>query len=830
MTKVRSQDLVLAVSQQGAFEIEPYERFVQQLTLVGGDHQREAIEVACRYLLGGQYPDLRTLADENWPLSPQIQEHYGNQRDRLLDAQQLGGLLSGSIDHATGTGKSYVIFGVAAVALASGLVDRVLVLCPSVTIEEGLTRKFRDLAADPTVMGLLPDESAVRVPSIVNAYEQTVPMGSICVENIHAAYDHSRSSIRDSFLGQGSRTLVVNDEAHHIYTSERGSAKEWLGFLLDPTFGFQRVLNLSGTCFIGDNYFPDVIHRYSLQQARSDRRIKDIRYWGSSQEFPSPEARWSAVLKNHTKNAADFPKIRPLTIFVCQKVDTAVALHQDFAAFLATTLEISLEKATARTLIVSSRAEHKANLAGLRLVDSAASKVEFIFSVSMLTEGWDVKNVLQIVPHEKRAFDSKLLISQVLGRGLRLLPDPYRGADASVIVFNHARWAPEMKRLFDDVWEDDQRIVSTSIAASPYHFTIDHLEVTRGAVPTADGGGEANGRAAGRPLHLLPQRETATVGALVDLGGRSEERRYIYSEASTPIAEVVADILAKLAARRLETGEPPDSLTAASLGAVISAALAEVGEKAAARVTQANRGRILAWLTPPTPKTRMAFRTTGSRLDIRSTSGLQAQSVGRSELWRQASVALRTDNGRAIRWPEHDAGQYDLLDAVLGETDAMPGKAVIQVTAASDWRTPVDVVLVSHEPERRFLRDLLKPQAGNGVRAWIKSPDAGFYAIPYVLVANGVVRNATFNPDWFLCVKDAVLVVETKADGDRSPENRAKLIGAEDHFRTINAARASVGDRCHFFFLSPVDYPAFFDACRDGTYASFVPRLQADLR
>jgi hypothetical protein len=36
----------------------------------------------------------------------------------------------------------------------------------------------------------------------------------------------------------------------------------------------------------------------------------------------------------------------------------------------------------------------------------------------MLSEGWDVKNVFQIVPHEERAFNSKLLIAQVLGRGL----------------------------------------------------------------------------------------------------------------------------------------------------------------------------------------------------------------------------------------------------------------------------------------------------------------------------------------------------------------------------------------------------------------------------
>ena len=69
-------------------------------------------------------------------------------------------------------------------------------------------------------------------------------------------------------------------------------------------------------------------------------------------------------------------------------------------------------------------------MAKLRTVDSSASKVEWIVSVSMLNEGWDVKNVFQIVPHEERAFNSKLLIAQVLGRGLRR-PDGWKGEEPS---------------------------------------------------------------------------------------------------------------------------------------------------------------------------------------------------------------------------------------------------------------------------------------------------------------------------------------------------------------------------------------------------------------
>jgi type III restriction enzyme len=48
--------------------------------------------------------------------------------------------------------------------------------------------------------------------------------------------------------------------------------------------------------------------------------------------------------------------------------------------------------------------------------EKVGGKIEFIFAVNKLSEGWDVDNVFQIVPAEERVFNSKLLISQVLGR------------------------------------------------------------------------------------------------------------------------------------------------------------------------------------------------------------------------------------------------------------------------------------------------------------------------------------------------------------------------------------------------------------------------------
>lgn len=62
-------------------------------------------------------------------------------------------------------------------------------------------------------------------------------------------------------------------------------------------------------------------------------------------------------------------------------------------------------------LVVTSAVRHKKNIIALRTIDDSDNYAEWIFSVSMLTEGWDVKNVFQIVPWEDRAFNSKLLIA-----------------------------------------------------------------------------------------------------------------------------------------------------------------------------------------------------------------------------------------------------------------------------------------------------------------------------------------------------------------------------------------------------------------------------------
>ena len=114
----------------------------------------------------------------------------------------------------------------------------------------------------------------------------------------------------------------------------------------------------------------------------------------------------------------------------------------------------------------------------LPYVDLPGSKVEWIVSVSMLNEGWDVKRVFQIVPHEERAFNSKLLIAQVLGRGLRV-PDQWGiGAQPEVVVFNHDSWASRIRQLVNEVLEIEKRLSTHVVSDSPFQFDLHNIDYT----------------------------------------------------------------------------------------------------------------------------------------------------------------------------------------------------------------------------------------------------------------------------------------------------------------------------------------------------------------
>jgi len=820
----QNKDLVLKVSPNydtKGFDPNKYEGFLDALC-ADREYQKEAIRETVRYFLGGEYKNLKELAEENYHKNPKLQEKYSSFED-FLSYLQLPDKLSCSLDHATATGKSYVMYGIARIMLAEGAVDQALILCPSNTIEAGLTEKFRGLSADRTLKDLLPPDSKISNPRIINA-SNTIQKGDICIENIHATYINTKSAIEDSLTGRGERTLELNDEAHHLMSPSDTALKKWKEFLLDPKYGFKFIVNVSGTCYIGDDYFNDVIHRFSLRDSIEKKFIKSIRYVAEDSSGNEDE-KFQKIYDNHIENkTVKYRKVKPITILVTKNIATCKRLTEKVIAFLAKKEKISKDQAAEKVLIVTSANEHKCNIPILRRVDDKENAVEWITSVSMLSEGWDVKNVFQIVPHEERAFNSKLLIAQVLGRGLRI-PEPYKGNQPVVTVFNHDKWSGSIKHLVDEVLEIENRIHSYPVKKKEdYNFSVHNIDYKRKEekveYPQED------------PYKLLKKGyiiyssqaeavEKSTTYARAVSGERDVKKTLIEFKLYS-VEEVAHDVFNRLFIFDQEAGSQySENFPEKRIAEVIKKSLEEIKDKTD-KVSEANRNQTLAAFGVIRRKGAKSLRL---KIEARHLIEISTRKIKNS----LGVGSLRHDN--TVFWDDYSmilgkAGDRKLLKE-LEEDDSLPKSAVIEAKNKYNFKTPLNVVFASYGPERKFIQGLTSEQTAKALDAWVKSPDVGFYSFEYSWQKGTHPKQGSFNPDFFIKMDKDVIVAEIKMDNDVSDENKAKLRYAKEHFARVNELQKE--QRYYFKFLSPGSYDLFFKALREKAYKDFRSELEAKL-
>jgi len=750
---------------------------------------------------------------------------------------QLPEQLSCSIDLATATGKSWVLYGIAMILLAEGAVDRVLVLCPSNTIEFGLMEKFRSFASNADLRDLLPPSTRFATPRIINASE-TIVGGSICVENYHAILEHVRSSIRDSLKGCGQRVAVLNDEAHQV--NEKGtSAKKWKEFLLNPEYGFQMVVGVSGTCYVGDEYFADVVSRYPLRQAIEERYVKAVEYVDEMPpEAENPEEKWQLIYKRHEDLKRKLKKrgIRPLTIVVTRDIKGCEQAAQELMDFLQEWEQISAEDAARKVLPVTSSSKHQPNIARLRTVDSAASKVEWIVSVSMLSEGWDVKKVFQIVPHEERAFNSKLLIAQVLGRGLRR-PEGWTGQDPVVTVFNHDAWSGRIKHLVNEVLEIERRLSSSVIADSAYNFDLHTLNYTR-----EEDASEYTKKGEYRFLENgfvdLPSQieaqdvsiefERAVTGEHTKFTTRLQHKTYSAEE----VAERMFHAFKLIDEESKDSPDPSDRTKYAKkfpyekCVQIVDASMKRAGIRSG-RITEENRQKFLQALGTLRRKSakRVVYTLKPKLLRSLSTKERQAESCSAAELRRKdRTMFFGPDSEKTLADEQHD------LFTEVKDPDGEFSGAAVGVANSFDFRTPLNIVLVEAGNERKFARLLCEPKNAKAIDAWFKNAAQKFYSIEYAWKKGEHPKRGEFNPDFFIKKGDRIFVVETKGDeeiSEPSPENQKKYEYAMEHFGKLNnwLDREKMGTRYQFNFLSPKDYNQFFQRLREDELEGFRSEL-----
>lgn len=836
-----------------------YDAFLNLLHTGNYAFLRDAAREALRFLVSAKYPDLERLARENWNSRPVLAQRHTS-IDAMLERMPLRDRKGATLDIATGGGKSYLMYGLAAIALAEGLVDRVLVLCPSLTIEDGLLEKFNALAGNQELTAIMKElGAAVAIPGIKRGNE-TIQPGDICIENIHAVYTNAGSSISDSFKGHGARTLVLNDEAHHLFSpddSDETTMKKWLQFLISPEYGFRYLINVTGTPYTGNDYFPDVIHRFGLKQAIEAKVIKKPDY---VLEETHKKQSWDKIYAVHESNRKEYgAKLRPISIVITKDIAECVEQWQSLVVYLAKKEKIKTDEAEKKVLWVTSgiptnkaakaRVEatysprdskdspdkrRKQNLATLKSVDDPASPVEWIVSVSMLTEGWDVKNVFQIVPHDSRAFNSKLLIAQVLGRGLRV--PSCLDMQPLVKVTNHEAWTDEIANLIKDVLEVENTLSwGFDSRREEFIFPLHNLsyELTEQTVESK------KQKVVDIKLTLKPQSRTSTEYVTFSESGRLAME--ITHENTEELEYAVCTVHDFISDKNKEVGkEWPKS----RIRTLIKDALKAGGyddtflSRENLSLVQQSVGSLF-WDTD-----REHPRMSNTAKELITVDYREAMRQSFSESRVKESGAVYHVNGDAKPFAKDETHLWDqyckwvqiakIDDSALND-DAREIVSRIRQVDSKRFKTPSNVLYASHKPERQFSELLF--EASDLIEAFIKPPDRGCYSFPYsykpAKTGKTHAVNEFFNPDFFVRLKNShdVLVVEIKHDGDDSNRNKAKHRDGKAHFERLNAALEASSEpwRYHFYFLTPEDYTGFFDRIRSGKFKGWNSGLMVEL-
>lgn len=840
--RYKTSDLVLGIDHNydpTKLPLHEWDRFLDIL-VNGRGYQKEAIIKSIIFLASGLYQDTRDLVEKNWNDSSKIElKSRYKDFDEYVKHLQIPDNLSATIDLATGTGKSYIIYGIAQIMLGLGLVDRVLVLCPSLTIEDGLTEKFLELTTDDKLIKAIPDSAKWKNPSIKSA-DVTIKEGDICIENIHAVYETTGSSIRDSFKGNGEKTLVLSDEAHHIYnkiegrSKEQQSLKKWKEFLINPEFNFKYLMGFTGTAYIEDDYFNDVIYRYSLRQAVDDKMIKMVDYVSKDDDIDK-DVKFQKIYDNHNENQQNYRKVKPLTILITKDIKNAKRLLTELQDFLIKREELSEEEIKEKTLIVTSDNEHKANVLKLKEVDNKDNPIEWIVSVSMLTEGWDVKNVFQIVPWEDRAFNSKLLIAQVLGRGLRI-PLEYQSPQPKVRVFNHDAWSRNIKGLVDEILEIEEKLVSSPLTHTDrkkYHFAVHQIDYSKKAITKDSKKEHAEFDYTKGYIELQSQVvESEKESEYTDFQGHISSKRTLIQYNTYTIEETANKILNELKLRdwegkilKLPTGNyskenlPPKE----EIIKIIRNSMDKVGISGN-RLIDKNRNKILSSFNTLLRKSgkTVVYEKEAQKPFLIETSGINKESLSLGNLRHNSTVFYSSDYKKEV-----DDKNSELLKIII-EDESLPRSASMEINKFL-FKTPLDITFTKATPERNFVKELCKTENAEKIDSWIKSRDMNFYSIEYSITTTGGKHSKTqsFNPDFIIKLNNGetkhFVFVEIKADDDVSDENKAKLKYAVEHFKTLNneLEKNGINEKYHFHFLSPNSYDVFFDHLRNDKLKKF---------
>jgi type III restriction enzyme len=352
-------------------------------------------------------------------------------RDALdVLAQALDGADHGKLlvaDLATGVGKTYIAAGLLDYLYGLG-VRNVVIVTPGSTIQRktvanltpGQPKYVRGLQCRPTVITLDNFEKGEVAQAMANPDEMKVFVFTVqsllrpdTKENRRAHREHETIGQSLSDYLRAADDLVIIADEHHIYA---GKAKRFAAAISD----------LDPVALVGLTATPDpstpaesIVYHYPLADAIADGYVKIPVLVGRPDAVKDTRTQLAdAVALLDAKVTAltawceqtGHVSMTPVLFVVAQTIDEANEIKETLA-------QPDLLGSADKVLLITSE-EPDTVLVQLDALEDPASPFRAVVSVSMLKEGWDVKNIYVIA--SVRAMESELLSEQVLGRGLRL--------------------------------------------------------------------------------------------------------------------------------------------------------------------------------------------------------------------------------------------------------------------------------------------------------------------------------------------------------------------------------------------------------------------------
>ena len=403
---------------------------------------------------------------------------------------------------ATGSGKTMVMAMAVVWAYCNAVLEpgsrmprAFLLIAPNVIVYERLKSDFEDGRVFQEYPSIPPEFAAHWQMSVVLRDNPSPPstLGALYLTNVQRLYDapadraaRNESPAMTAVLGppvrkdapltgaalrelvmRHDRLMVLNDEGHHLHNDDLEWAKV-IGGLHEKVAvrggGVSAQLDFTATPKHQDGaLFREIVVDYPVAQAVADGIVKRpilgelsgiLDHTSTDAAVRYRDRLTAGVTKwREMRDAFEESGKKPVLFVMAENTRAADDIadwlegQPDFGGHV---LTIHTNRSGDVVEGVSNRQDIEQLRDAARRVDSDDNPYRAIVSVLMLREGWDVKNVVVIVPLRPYTAKAAILPEQTLGRGLRRMSIPGSGHDEQVIVIEHEAFKPFWQKELEE--------------------------------------------------------------------------------------------------------------------------------------------------------------------------------------------------------------------------------------------------------------------------------------------------------------------------------------------------------------------------------------------